>query len=72
MRCILHIGAWLATMHLANMILKILKSFIAQLNIKNDNAGLTKKDLPRGKWRYLKDFELVRLLGQGKKKKAKR
>ena len=24
-------------------------------------AGLTKKDIPRGKWRFLKDKELVKL-----------
>lgn len=35
-------------------------------------AGLTKKDLPRGKWRYLKEMELVRLLGEGKRANKKK
>ena len=30
---------------------------------------LTKKDLPRGKWRFLKEFEVVRLKQLGKKRK---
>jgi len=30
---------------------------------------LTKKDLPRGKWRYLKEFEVVRLKKMGSKRK---
>lgn len=30
---------------------------------------LTKKDLPRGKWRYLKEFEVVRLKKMGAKRK---
>ena len=32
---------------------------------------LTKKDLPRGKWRFLKEFEVVRLKQLGKKRKRK-
>ncbi len=36
-------------------------------------AFLTKKNLPRGKWRFLKDFEVTKLkhLGHGKKKPGK-
>ena len=30
---------------------------------------LTKKDLPRGKWRFLKEFEVIRLKQLGKKRK---
>ena len=32
-------------------------------------AGLTKKNLPRGKWRHLSNKELIRLKGHGRKKK---
>ncbi len=31
-------------------------------------AGLTKKDIPRGKWRFLKEKELIQLKGIGKEK----
>jgi 23S rRNA pseudouridine2605 synthase len=30
---------------------------------------LTKKDLPRGKWRFLKEFEVIRLKQLGRKRK---
>lgn len=33
-------------------------------------AGLTKKDIPRGKWRFLKEKELIQLKGIGKEKPA--
>lgn len=36
-------------------------------------AGLTKKDLPRGRWRFLDEKEVgfLKMMGTGKKKKAK-
>jgi len=47
-----------------NRIVRRIFEFLEYQVIKLDRvlyAGLTKKDLPRGKWRYLSDKEVIRL-----------